>query len=74
MNNNNQDQQKPEDIEDHKSAPSEKDDEEDDIIYLEDEEMEALDQDVDDFQTINESELGDPNQYDDGQILDQEII
>lgn len=51
-------QQKPlQDIDDHKSAPSDSGEEED-VVYLEDEEIEAMDQD-DDFQTINESEIGD---------------
>eukprot|EP00347_Sterkiella_histriomuscorum_P007048 403350447 len=76
-NNNNQDDQdkknQVEELEDHMSAPSDQD--EDDIIYMDDEELEALDQDEeDDFQTINESEIGDHMGYQDGQILAQEII
>lgn len=52
--------------------------EEDDIIYLDDDEIEAMDQDDDedggdDFQTINESELGEGN-YQEGQILAHELI
>jgi len=45
---------------------------EDDIIYLDDDEIEAMDQDDDegdDFQTINESELGEGGNYQEGQIL-----
>ena len=48
--------------EDHQPIDGE---EEDDMIYLDDEELEAMDQDDDmsDFQTINESEIGDGTQY-----------
>jgi hypothetical protein len=53
--------------EDHKEG----EDGEDDILYLDDEEIEAMDRDDedDDFQTINESEIGDGTQYQEGQIL-----
>lgn len=65
MNNKDQQQEELEEIEDHKSAPSDKGEEEEDFIYLDEEEIQAMDQD-DDFNTINESEIGDPTLYDEG--------
>ncbi len=66
----------------HHTGESEHDDEEiqppneDDIIYLDEEELEAMDQDDedDDFHTINESDIGDGAAYQEGQILAQEVV
>jgi len=46
------------------------------VLYLEDEEIEAMDKEDDDFQTVNESEIGaeDIHAYHEGQILNQELI
>ena len=65
------DQEHQKELEDHKSAPSDNGDEEEDVVYLDDEEIEAMDKDDDkegDFQTVNESEIGadDAHAYQDG--------